>query len=95
MRLGGCNRLVLRDPDNQRRQNFEKSIGSRSLEGSSTLGKLGLEDLLIFMNSNLFTSGSISTWRVVERFFIEYFGFLFDNTSSVILYLHHCGVLMA
>ena len=28
----------------------------------------------------LLTSGSISTWRVVERFFTEFFSFLFDNT---------------
>ena len=28
-----------------------------------------------------FSSGSILTWRVVERFFVELFGFLFDNTS--------------
>ena len=33
------------------------------------------------MYSNLFTIGSISTWRVTERFFTEFFGFLFDNTS--------------
>ena len=30
----------------------------------------------------LFTSGSISTWRVAERFFAEFFSFLFDNTSQ-------------
>ena len=29
----------------------------------------------------LFTSRSISTWRVAERFFAKFFGFLFDNTS--------------
>ena len=29
----------------------------------------------------LFSSRSISTWRVVERFFAVFFGFLFDNTS--------------
>ena len=29
----------------------------------------------------LFSSGSILTWRIVERFFAEFFGFLFDNTS--------------
>ena len=56
-------------------------VGSRSLEDSSTLGILGLEGLLLFVHSNLFTSGLISTWRVVERFFAEFFGFLFDNMS--------------
>ena len=29
----------------------------------------------------LFTSRSISTWRVAERFFAKFFGFLFNNTS--------------
>ena len=36
---------------------------------------------MIFVYSNLFTSGLISTWRVTERFFAEYFDFLFDNIS--------------
>ena len=36
---------VLRDPESQRKQGSKKSIGSRSLEGSSTLGRLSLEDL--------------------------------------------------
>ena len=51
------------------------------MEGSSTLSRLDLEGLLLFVYYNLFTSGSISTWRVVERFFAEFFGFLFDNMS--------------
>ena len=29
----------------------------------------------------LFSNGSISIWRVAERFFAEFFSFLFDNTS--------------
>ena len=32
--------------------NSEKSVGSRSLEGSSTWGRLGLEGLLLFVYSN-------------------------------------------
>ena len=32
-------------------------------------------------NPTLFSSGLISTWRVTERFFAEFFGFLFDNMS--------------
>ena len=36
-----------------------KSVGSRSMEGSSTYGRLGLEGLLLFVYSNLFSSGSI------------------------------------
>ena len=58
-----------------------KSVSSRSLEGLNTLGRLGLEGLLLFVYSNLFTSGLISTWRIIERFFAEFFDFLFTNTS--------------
>ena len=35
-----------------KRQGFVKSVGSKSLEGLSTLGRLGLEGLLIFVYSN-------------------------------------------
>ena len=28
-----------------------------------------------------FSSGLLTAWRVVERFYVEGFGFLFDNTS--------------
>ena len=40
----------------------------------------------------LLSSESISTWRVTERFFVEFFGFLFDNMSRCYLvfsYLFH------
>ena len=43
---------VLRDLENQRRHDLEKSVGSRSLEGLSTLARLGLEGLLLFVYSN-------------------------------------------
>ena len=36
-----------------------KLVGSRSLEGLSTWGRLGLEGLLLFMYSNLFSNGLI------------------------------------
>ena len=36
----------------KRRQDSEKSVDSRSLKGSSTWGKLGLEGLLLFVYSN-------------------------------------------
>ena len=67
------------------------------MEGSSTLGRLDLEGLLLFVYYNLFTSGSISTWRVVERFFAEFFGFLFDNMSwcylvFASLFLYSCAL---
>ena len=58
-----------------------KLVGSKSLEGSSTLGRLGLYSLLLFVYSNLFIGELISTWKVAKRFFAEFFGFLFDNTS--------------
>ena len=43
---------VLHDPKSQRRQGFIKSVGSKSLEGSSSWGRLGLEGLLLFIYSN-------------------------------------------
>ena len=43
---------VLRDPESQRRHDSEKFICSRSLESSSTLDRLSLEGLLLFVYSN-------------------------------------------
>ena len=57
--FGGCNRAELCDPKSQRRQGFVKSVGSKSLKGSSTWSRLGLEGFLLFMYSNLFSSGLI------------------------------------
>ena len=57
--FGECNRAKLRDLESERRQGLAKSVGSRSLEGSSIWGRLGLEGLLLFVYSNLFFSGLI------------------------------------
>ena len=57
---------VLRDPESQRRQGFVKLVGSRSLEGSSTLGRRGLEGLLLFMYSNFilqWINSQLGGWR--------------------------------
>ena len=43
---------ILREPKSLRRHDSEKSVGSRSLKGSSTWGRLGFEGLLLFMYSN-------------------------------------------
>ena len=43
---------VLRNPKNQRIHDPKKFVGSRSLEGSSILGKLGLKGFLLFVYSN-------------------------------------------
>ena len=64
---------------------MEKLVGSKSLKGMSTWGKLGLEGLLLFVYSNLFSSGLIYCLEGGGRFFVEFFGFLFDNTSSCYL----------
>ena len=56
-------------------------VGARSLEGLGTLGRLGLEGLLLFMYPNFISSGLLTAWRVVERFYAKDFSFLFDNTS--------------
>ena len=47
----------------------------------------------------LFSSGWISTWRVAERFFAEFFGFLFDNMSwcyliFASLFPYSCALLL-
>ena len=55
------------------------------MEGLSALGRLGLDGLLLFVYPNLLFSGSIIAWRAAERFFDEFFGFLFDNTSACYL----------
>ena len=57
--FGGCNRAELHDLESWRRQGLAKPVGSKSLEGLSTWGRLGLEGLLLFVYSNLFSSGSI------------------------------------
>ena len=60
-------------------------VGARSLEGLGTSGRLGLEGLLLFMYPTTFSSGLLTAWRAAERFYAESFGFLFDNTSCVVL----------
>ena len=39
------------------------------------------------------SSGSITAWMAAERFFAEFFGFLFDNTSACYLCLHSSSLL--
>ena len=55
------------------------------MEGLGTLGRLGLEGLLLFMYPNYIFSGLFTALRAAERFYAEGFGFLFDNTSCVVL----------
>ena len=43
---------VLRNLESLRRYDSEKSVDSRSLEGSSTLGRLGFKGFLLFVYSN-------------------------------------------
>ena len=44
---------LLRDPESKTRQGFKKPYWSRSLEGLGTLGRLGLEGLLLTHVSQL------------------------------------------
>ena len=55
------------------------------MKGLGTLGRLGLEGPLLFVYPNLLSSGSIYRLEGGERFFVEFFGFLFDNTSPCFL----------
>ena len=57
-------------------------VGARSSEGLGALGRLGLEGLLLLVYPNWLSSGSITAWTAVERFYAEYFDFLFDNIST-------------
>ena len=45
------------------------------------MGRLGLEGLLLFVYSNLFSSISIYRLEGGREVFAKFFGFLFDNTS--------------
>ena len=67
--FGGCNQAELLDPEIERKEGLAKSAGSRSLEGLSTYGRLGLEGLLLFMYSNLFSSGLIYSLEGGEEVF--------------------------
>ena len=49
------------------------------LGGLSTLGRLGLEGLFGILVFQLIHWWIISTWRVAENFFVEFFNLLFDN----------------
>ena len=60
-------------------------VGARSLKGLGTLGRLGLEGLLRSCIPTTFSSGLLTAWRAAERFYAKGFGFLFDNTSCVVL----------
>ena len=74
--MGDCEILQARE-DKVRRN----PVGARSLEGLGALSRLGLEGLLLSCIPTLFSSGLLTVWRALERFFAEDFGFLFDNTS--------------
>ena len=52
MRLGGRNRVYCGIRKAREDMTLRSPVGSRSLEGSSTLGRLGLEGLLLFVYSN-------------------------------------------
>ena len=60
-------------------------VGARSLKGLGTLGRLGLEGLLRSCIPTTFSSGLLTAWRAAERFYAKGFGFLFDNTTSIVL----------
>ena len=79
---------VLRDPENQKRHDSEKPCWSRSLEGLGTLGKLGLEGLLLFVYPNLLFSGSIYRLEGSGEVFRRILQFFSITHRRIILYLH-------
>ena len=56
-------------------------VGARSLEGLGASGRLGRRVYCYSYIPTNFLVDHFTTWRAVERFFTEFFGFLFDNTS--------------
>ena len=76
---------VLRDSESKTWHGSKKPYWSRSLEGSGALGRLGLKGLFLFVYLNWLSSGLITAWRAAERFYAEYFGFLFNNTLACYL----------
>ena len=95
---------VLRDPENQKRHDSEKPCWSRSLEGLGTLGKLGLEGLLLVVYPNLLFSGSIYRLGGSGEVFRRILQFFSITHRRIILYLYfssltpmlsfYCYVLM-
>ena len=67
----------------------DKTSRSQLVEGAWRAQVHGVDYALrLFCYSytpTLFSSGSISTWRVAETFFAKFFGFLFDNISRCYL----------
>ena len=55
------------------------------MEGLGASGRLGLEGLLLTHVSQLIVLWINYRLEVAERFFAEFFGFLFDNTSACYL----------
>ena len=85
---------LLQDPKNQTRHGSEKPCWSRSLEGLGTEGRLGLKGLLLTIISQLIVQWIDFYWRAAERFFNEFFGFLFDKMSRCYLCLHLSSLLL-
>ena len=85
---------LLRDPENQTRHGSEKPCWSRSLEGLGIKGRLGLEGLLLTLVSQLIVQWIDFHLEGRERFFTEFFDFLFDNTSRCYLCLYLSSLLL-
>ena len=90
---------VLRDPESQRGQGFVKSVSSRSLKSKVHGLNQAWRVFCYSCTLTLFSSGSITTWRATVRFFAEFFGFLFDNTSWCYLvvaspFSYSCALLL-
>ena len=75
-----------RNPRSQKRNRF----GATSLEQKAWKAQVHQVDQAwrVYCCSCIpttFSSGLLTAWRVAERFYAEGFGFLFDNTSCVVL----------
>ena len=66
-----------------------KEIGSAQPRWSKKFGGLKYTGYIRLGGSiaipTTFSGGLLTAWRVAERFYVKGFGFLFDNTSYVVL----------
>ena len=66
----------------EKKKVWRNLVRARSLEGLGTLARRVYCCSCILAT---FSSGFLTAWSAAERFYAEGFGFLFDNTSSVVL----------